>query len=283
MNLKKFFVAFVLLATTAVAGAQNSNNTEKKYALSWYPLTEMSEGIHDAEIVNSSNMTGKQVREILDAYTKKFAGVSLKEFVELTTLDTIKSPHYNSQAIFGTIQQYFDATPTGYKRTLRGASIKENCSNLLSENGNQIKDFLKEYFNRGNGQTSDKLKTGDDQPDQKENNKKDTTIMNLTQNFTSGAPETTSSTPWGWIIGILAIIALIVIGAIVIMSILNNRRNTHREMLDERNSNINSHYNEVNKFLQTARQMNVDAAYNANTVHSAWKTINSPNNQGSHT
>ena len=77
MNLKKLFVAFVLLATTAIAGAQNSN----KYVISTEPLSVISAGTVDDKIVNQAGMTGKAVRLMLDKMLYERAGISLNQLV----------------------------------------------------------------------------------------------------------------------------------------------------------------------------------------------------------
>lgn len=274
----------LFIATTFSVAAQ-SNLESKFFGMSNLPLSAIDAGTADNTVVNQAGMTGKQVHNLLDAWCNyRVKGLTLHKLLTEGRKEAITVAHANCEALPNGLHPYWDNSPNGEVWMWEGSAIlKDECGgNLVASSEGVIANFLANYAKKIPGQGSPVVTIPGGQPDQ-QNNKKDT--MDVYHHFHGGmqcalpscGTGVADTTPWGWIIfGIIAVLAILTIGGIVLMSIMNNRRNAHREMLQERNDNINGHYNEVGQFLRTARQMNLDNADNVRQVHNTMTYINPP-------
>ena len=251
---------FVFAVATTYVGAQNS-----KYSVSKYTLTELANGSHNTEVVNKSGMTGKQVYDMLESYTKKKAGVSLPEFVNQATEVEISEPHYNTQATKNGLQVYFDRTPQGHKKVLKGAEIKVECCNLVSSDPGVLKNFLANYA-QNPSQGSETTTIRDDDSNNQNQNQKE--MDTQTQ---AGLP--------GWAVAliILALVGLFII-AIIAMNNMENKKNNRdtavNQVLRDQNVFGNNLFGWVSMFENAKSISNMNAAQNAQQVHQTWQNIN---------
>ncbi len=279
MNFKKLMVMVMLsILTTNMVAAQSN-----KYVISTEPLSVIAAGTVDDKIVNNAGMTGAAVRLMLDKMCQERAGISLKKLVTEGTKSPITEAHYNTQALNGGLQVYFDRSPSGEAWKWNGRSlIKDECCNMIGNDRQILLDFLANYAKQSsqrsetykvenpNTDDGDTSESSSDSKDQQKD-KKDS-IMTPT--------DYTGLIIFGSVISFLALCLLI--GYFFVN--WRNRQNeiynqAHNQVLDSRRADVSEHYREVGMFMNAATQMNTMAAMNGRTVHSVWTEVNSPNNQ----
>lgn len=244
MNLKKLFVAFVLLATTAIAGAQNSN----KYVISTEPLSVISAGTVDDKIVNQARMTGKAVRLMLDKMLYERAGISLNQLVTEGTKSPITEAHYNTQATTGGIEVYWDRTLEGEAWEWKGRKlIKDECCNMIGNDRQILLDFLANYAKQGS-QNSEAYKIGNPPTDDGDTSESSSDSKEKKQTDKNDNNMSAATPDYTWIIFggiVLAFFALL-----AYFSRRNNHTNTtvHHSL----DSTVGS---STNQFLQNMREV----------------------------
>jgi len=188
------------ITTTNMVAAQS------KFSVSTVPLSVLDAGNADDKIVNEAGMTGKQVRQLLDAWcNERVSGLTLHKLVTEGEKTTITQAHGNCQAVKGGLQAYFDNTPTGEVWQWNGvALIKDECCNLVASSNGVIQNFLKKHFSQNQGQGSEVVKPRNDQPDQQQQKKEN---MENIRVLTSGSSE--YGPWWAWAIAALFVLGLI--------------------------------------------------------------------------
>lgn len=291
-------VAFAVLFSTLYVSA-------RAHKVSKFPYGDLITGKYDNTIVNDAGHTGKQILNLITEWAR-INGHEMSD--DNNSCFNLSQIHQNTGANKNGIYSFVDRTPSGIACGWEKALWKEECCNLVADNSNKASLIsLINRFNASNGNLvviPDQTRKDDGCSscnENKQQNKKDTMDTSKIV-LIPGDQVASGSTPWGWIIGILAL--LIILG-MVLAFLANNReprnggnagnnnfqqytpttRNDQYDkdqqqaedrVLRQQASFINHYLYGIERFNSVANNMNLSSSENAQRVHNTWTNVNQP-------